>query len=163
MTGQATRPQRRPDGAALVIAVMLAAVGGTFIVQGRASPDNGGYSGVGSGDAPIFVGVVLVLLAIAHVVKGLRSGPVGLPVQHLGPVGLIVGGLLLQLVLLRITGFSIASGLLFACTASAFGHRNPAISVPVGIVLAIAVYGVFDQLLRLNLPAGWLELTIFGS
>ena len=35
--------------------------------------------------------------------------------------------------------------------------------MPVGIVLALVIYGIFDQLLKLNLPAGSLETLIFGG
>jgi putative tricarboxylic transport membrane protein len=79
------------------------------------------------------------------------------------PILFIIGGLALQLALLHVLGFSIASGLLFACTAAAFGKRNFAISLPAGIAFALGVYGVFDQLLKLNLPAGFLETLIFGG
>ena len=75
----------------------------------------------------------------------------------------IVAGLALQLVLLRPLGFSIASGLLFALTAAGFGKRNLTLTLPIGLGLALQIYGVFDQLLRLKLPAGLLETLIFGG
>lgn len=87
----------------------------------------------------------------------------GVPRQNPVPILFIIGGLALQLVLLHPLGCSIASGLLFACTAAAFGKRNFAISLPVGIGFALGVCGVFDQLLKLNLPAGFLETLIFGG
>jgi putative tricarboxylic transport membrane protein len=79
------------------------------------------------------------------------------------PILYILGGLALQLALLHPLGFSIASGLLFACTAAAFGKRNVALTLPIGIGFALVVYGVFDQLLKLNLPAGVPETLIFGG
>lgn len=163
MSGFQTATERRPDGAAFIIAAILAALGGLLIWQGLSIPDKGGYAGVGSGDAPVFVGAVLLLLAVAHVVKGLKARPEGVVRQQPVPVLFILGGLGLQLVLLKPLGFAIASGLLFACTAAAFGKRNFALSLPVGIGFALMVYGVFDQLLKLNLPAGFLEHLIFGG
>jgi putative tricarboxylic transport membrane protein len=163
MSGFAPVTGRRPDGAAFIIAAILAGLGTLMIWQGRAIPDKGGYAGIGSGDAPVFVGVCLWLLALTHVWKGLRHGAPGLQRQQPVPVLFIIGGLALQLILLHPLGFSIASGLLFACTAAAFGRRNFAISLPVGIAFALAVYGVFDQLLKLNLPAGLPEILIFGG
>jgi putative tricarboxylic transport membrane protein len=163
MSGFAPVTGRRPDGAAFIIAAILAGLGTLMIWQGRAIPDKGGYAGIGSGDAPVFVGVCLWLLALTHVWKGLRHGATGLQRQQPVPVLFIIGGLALQLILLHPLGFSIASGLLFACTAAAFGRRNFAISLPVGIAFALAVYGVFDQLLKLNLPAGLPEILIFGG
>ncbi len=49
----------------------------------------------------------------------------------------IVGGLVLQLLLLKPLGFSIATGLLFALTAAGFGKRKLWITIPVGIVLCL--------------------------
>ncbi len=163
MTGLPSATSRRPDGAAFFIAALLAAIGGLLIWQGRGIPDKGGYAGIGSGDMPVFVGAVLIVLALCHVIKGLRQMASPIPQQQRLPVLLIVGGLIVQLVLLQPLGFSIASGLLFAATAAAFGKRNLLVSVPVGIALGLVVYGTFDRLLRLNLPGGMLENLIFGG
>jgi putative tricarboxylic transport membrane protein len=163
MSGFDPATGRRPDGAAFIIAVLLAGLGTLLIWEGRSIPDKGGYAGIGSGHAPVFVGVCLWLLALAHVWKGLRHGATAIARQQPVPVLFITGGLALQLVLLHPLGFSIASGLLFACTAAAFGKRNFAISLPVGIGFALVIYGIFDKLLKLNLPAGFLENLIFGG
>ena len=155
--------QRRPDGAALFIAFGLAALGSVLIWQGFAIPDKGGYAGVGSGGLPKFIGFGLLALALGHVITAVR---VGGPVQmrpHYVPVLWVIGGLGLQLILLRLAGFSIASGLLFACTATGFGKRNLALTIPVGVGLSLLIYGVFDQLLKLKLPSGFLETLIFGG
>jgi putative tricarboxylic transport membrane protein len=163
MSGFDPATTRRPDGAAFVIAALLAAVGTLLVWQGFVIPDKGGYAGVGSGDMPIFVGACLWCLALTHVWKGLRHGAPAIPRQQPVPILFITGGLALQLILLHPLGFSIASGILFAMTAAAFGRRNFAISLPVGIGFALVIYGVFDQLLKLNLPAGFPETLIFGG
>lgn len=163
MSGSAPVTGRRPDGAAFIIAAVLAGLGTLLIWQGSVIPDKGGYAGIGSGHAPVFVGIVLWLLGLTHVWTGLRVGARAVPRQQVAPVLFILGGLALQLILLHPLGFSIASGLLFACTAAAFGKRNFALSLPVGIAFALAVYGVFDQLLKLNLPAGFPETLLFGG
>ena len=163
MNGFDPETGRRPDGAAFIIAALLAGLGTLAIWQGAALPDKGGYAGIGSGEAPIFVGACLWLLAVGHIWKGIRHAAPRVPRQQPVPILFIVCGLALQLVLLHPLGFSIASGLLFACTAAAFGKRNFALTLPVGIAFALAVYGVFDQLLALNLPAGFPETLIFGD
>jgi putative tricarboxylic transport membrane protein len=163
MSGFDPATGRRPDGAAFFIAALLAGIGTLMIWQGLIIPDKGGYAGIGSGDLPVFIGLCLWLLAAAHVWKGLRQAAPGIPRQQPVPVLFIAAGLLLQLILLHPLGFSIASGLLFACTAAAFGKRNFALTLPVGFVFAFVVYGVFDQLLKLNLPAGVPETLIFGG
>lgn len=163
MTGYTPATQRRPDGAALTMAAILAALGALLIWQGRAIPDKGGYAGIGSGDLPVFIGGMLLLLALAHVIKAFRSPRDAVARQQPLPVLFIVGGLMLQLMLLKPLGFSIASGLLFACTAAAFGKRNLALTLPIGIGFAFVIYGIFDQILQLNLPAGFPETLIFGG
>ncbi len=163
MSGFRPSTERRPDGAAFIIAAVLAALGALLIWQGQVIPDKGGYAGIGSGAAPVFVGVVLLILAAAHVVKGLRHGATGIARQQPVPVLFILAGLALQLILLHPLGFSIASGILFACTAAAFGKRNFALTLPIGVAFALIVFGVFDQLLKLNLPVGFPETLIFGG
>jgi putative tricarboxylic transport membrane protein len=153
----------RPNGAAFIVAAGLAALGALLIWQGNTIPDKGGYAGIGSGDMPKFIGWGLVALAIGHVASGLRHSAEPRERQMIVPVLLIIAGLALQLVLLKPLGFSVASALLFACTAAAFGKRNLVLTLPIGIGFAFAVYVVFDQLLRLNLPAGLLENLIVGG
>jgi putative tricarboxylic transport membrane protein len=155
--------QRRPDGAALFIAFGLAVLGSVLIWQGFSIPDKGGYAGIGSGGLPKFIGFGLIGLALCHVVTALQvGGPAQIRPQYV-PVLWVILGLVLQLILLRLAGFSIASGLLFACTAAGFGKRNLALTVPIGVGLSLLIYGVFDQLLKLKLPAGFLETLIFGG
>ena len=101
MTGSGPATGRRPDGAAFIIAAILAGLGTLLIWQGLGIPEKGGYAGVGSGDAPVFIGICLWLLALAHVWKGLRRGATAIARQQPVPVLFITGGLALQLVLLH--------------------------------------------------------------
>ncbi len=156
-------PARRPDGAALVIAAALAALGLLLGVQGAGIEEKGGYAGVGSGDLPRFLGFGLVLLAAAHVFSAFRYAGKAVMRPQIGPVLWVIAGLTLQVLLLRPLGFSIASGLLFALTAAGFGKRNLALTIPIGVGLSLAIYGIFDQLLKLRLPAGFLETLLFGG
>jgi hypothetical protein len=50
----------------------------------------------------------------------------------------------------------------FAYTAAAFGKRQFLITLPIGIILAFCLYGVFDVVLKLNLPGGLWETLIYG-
>jgi putative tricarboxylic transport membrane protein len=69
----------------------------------------------------------------------------------------IIGGLLAQMALLRVAGFSIATGVLFALTARGFGRGPLWKSLPIGVVFAFVIYVVFARGLQLSLPAGPLE------
>lgn len=158
-----TANERRPHRAAFIIAALLAAVGAVLLWQGFVIPDKGGYAGMGSGGLPKFIGAGLLILSACHIYTGLKGqGGTPAPVQML-PVLWIAAGLLLQLLLLKPAGFAVASGLLFAFTAAGFGKRRFHITLPIGVALALAIYGVFDQLLKLKLPAGLLETLIFGG
>ncbi len=168
MTGPGSNPaqskERRPDGAALLIALGLAAFGAVMIWDASSIPDKSGYSGVGAAAMPKFVGIVLLVLAALTALTGLRgtAGP-RVPQQQATPILWIVAGMLSIVFLVHPLGFTIASGILFACTAFAFGKRNMALTLPVGLVVSLLIYGVFDQILKLNLPAGIPETLVFGN
>lgn len=154
---------RRPDGAAFIIAALLIGLGAVLFWDAMRLPQDGGYAGVGPASMPRIVGGGLIVLGILTAITGYRDGPRRVPPQRLGAVGWVLGGLVLQLLLLKPQGFSIAAALLCACTAAAFGKRNLALTLPLGLVFALAIYALFDGVLKLNLPAGWLETAIFGG
>ena len=153
--------KRGADWPALAIAAFLAIVGGVMLWDAARLADLGGYSGIGPATIPRVVGAGLILLAIWTVAAAFRRDFPEREKQHFGPVFWIIAGLALQLVLLRVAGFSIATGILFAFTARAFGKRNLALSLPIGIVLSFVVWAIFSQLLMLHLPAGPLERLFF--
>jgi putative tricarboxylic transport membrane protein len=155
------KTEGRPNGAAFIIAAGLAGLGALLIWQGVVIPDKGGYAGIGSGAAPKAIGAVLILLALGHVYTGAKTTALPHDHQNWRAILWILVGLLGQLFLLKPLGFTIASGILFACTARAMGYRNIALALGAGLILAFGVYGVFDGLLKLNLPAGWLEHIIY--
>lgn len=159
----ALQPQdkRRPDVAALAIAAGLVVIAGVMLWDSARLADLGGYSGVGPASVPRVVGFALIGLAVWTAVEALRGDFPERPAQQPAPVLWIVAGLAVQLLLLQVAGFSIATGLLFASTARAFGKRNLAMTLPVGIVVSFAVWVIFSQLLMLHLPAGPLEQLIF--
>ena len=101
MTSAHSTTERRPNGAAYIIAAGLVALGILLVWQGRGIPDKGGYAGIGSGDIPQIIGWMLLALAVAHIITGLRKGGMARPHQEFIPVLWIVGGLALQLILLK--------------------------------------------------------------
>jgi len=154
---------RRPDRAAFAIALVLAALGVLLITEAGRIPDKAGYAGIGSGGVLWLIGGGLVLLALGTAAAGLRGGFVEVPAQKAGPVLWIAGGIVAQIVLVFWAGFTIGAGALFACTAAGFGERRFHVSVPAGLALGFLVYAVFDQVLKLNLPAGLPERLVFGN
>lgn len=149
--------QGRPDGAALVIAALLAGLAAVILWKTSAMPVTAQYARVGPTTVPYVLSGVLMLLAIGHVVTAFRHGMPPREADRPGPMLWIVAGLVLQMLLLKPLGFSIATGLLFAFTARGFGRGPLWLTVPIGIVLSLVLWLIFSGLLKLSLPAGPLE------
>ena len=74
----------------------------------------------------------------------------------------IIGGLVLQMLLLKTAGFAIATGLLFAFAARGFGTRAALVHHPARHrAVASSIWLIFAGLLNLSLPAGPLEQLFF--
>lgn len=158
--GSPNTDQRRPDRAALVIGLALGALG--IIVGLNAHGLSGStYARIGPSTFPYAVAGALVILAIWTIVEAWRGEFPERDHDEFGPIAWIVAGLAAQLLLLNYAGFSIATGLLFAFTARAFGKRKLWMTIPIGIVLSFAIWIMFTQVLRLSLPAGPLERLLF--
>lgn len=156
-------PERRPSRAAFVIAAGLAALAAVLLWDAAGLRQDGGYAGVGPADVPRLIAGGLIVLAALTALTGLRgTAPAAEPQNH-GPMAWLLGGLALQLLLLHPAGFVVSGGLLFGFTARAFGKRPLWLTVLVGFAIALLIYGVFDRLLKLNLPGGPLEQAIFGG
>jgi putative tricarboxylic transport membrane protein len=157
-----TQGKRRPDRAALVIAAALLILG--IVVGWDASRlgAGGAYARVGPQTIPYVIAIILIGLGIWTAFEAWRGDFPAREHQEARPVLWIVAGLLIQLLLIRVTGFSIATGLLFACVARGFGERRLWLSVPFGIILAAAVWFVFARGLQLTLPAGPPEQALIG-
>ncbi|MEZ2221698.1 tripartite tricarboxylate transporter TctB family protein [Rhizobium sp. RCC_161_2] len=148
---------RRPDRAALVIAAFLAALAGLIFWDSSRLAKIASYSGIGPASIPLVIAGGLLFLSAWTVLAALRGDFPVRERQEVAPVVWIVGGLAAQMLLLKPLGFSIATGLLFAATAAAFGKRKLWISIPLGIALCLGVWLIFSGLLQLSLPAGPLE------
>jgi putative tricarboxylic transport membrane protein len=161
-TEQAPGEPRRPDGAALAIAAGLAILAAVILWDALNLPASGGaYARVGPKTFPIVVGIGLLALAVWTAFAAMRREFPEREEQHFPPMLWIVAGLAAQLLLLKLAGFSIATGLLFAATAKAFGKGPLWMTIPIGIILSFAVWIVFARLLQLSLPAGPLENLFF--
>jgi putative tricarboxylic transport membrane protein len=147
---------RRADGAALLIAAALFAVAAVLVWDASRLGGAATYARIGPQIAPQVVALCLAGLGVWTVAAFRRDFPAREP-QELRPVLWIVGGLVAQLALLRITGFSIATGVLFGFVAYGLGRRPLWIGIPAGILLALIIWIVFARGLALHLPGGPLE------
>jgi putative tricarboxylic transport membrane protein len=149
--------KRRPDWAALVIAAALAVVAGVIAWSTASHGVGGNYARVGPTTFPYFIAAAFFGLAIWTAFEAFRGDFPPREHQQISPILWIVGGLAAQMLLLKVAGFSIATGLLFAATARAFGRGPLWQTIPIGIVLSLVIWIIFAKGLQLSLPAGPLE------
>lgn len=149
-----------PDKAVLVIAAGLALLAGVIIWSTASMGSGGAYSRVGPTTFPYAIAAVLLVLAACTVVSAWRGGFPKREPEAIAPVIWIVGGLIGQMLLLKVAGFSIATGILFAATARAFGRGPLWLTFPIGVVLSFIVWFIFSKGLQLTLPAGPFEKLI---
>lgn len=154
--------ERRPDGAAFIIALVLVALGALLIWDGGRIPNKAGYSGVGPGDVPKLIGYGLVFLGFGTAWQGWKNPGPRRPKQQPVPLLWLLGGMIVMVATIHTIGFALGATILFTCSAAAFGERRFHIAVPAGFVLGLFIYAVFDVLLQLNLPGGPIEMLIFG-
>jgi putative tricarboxylic transport membrane protein len=152
-----TSERRRPDWAALVIAAGLLVLAAIVVVDIQRLGDIASYARIGPQTVPYGIAAGLAGLSIWTVAEALRADFPEREHQEFRPVIWIVAGLLAQLVLLRLVGFSIATGVLFGCVAYGLGRKAMWIGIPAGILLALVVWVIFALGLSLSLPAGPLE------
>ncbi len=160
---QESAPQdkaRAADKPVLVIAAGLALLSGVIAWSTASMGGGGAYSRVGPTTFPYAIAGVLMVLAICTAVAGLRGSFPRREPERAAPVLWIVGGLAGQMLLLKVTGFSIATGVLFAATTRAFGRGPLWMTFIIGIVLSFVVWFIFAKGLQLTLPAGPFEQLI---
>lgn len=160
MSSAEPKLSRRPDGAALVIAAILAAIAAVIIWQTSQMRVPPIQARVGPTVFPYVIAGGMILLAIGTVISAVRRGFPERPDDNYVPIAWIIAGLVAQLLLLGFAGFSIATGVLFAFTAKAFGRGPLWQTIPIGIVFAFLVWFAFAKGLQLSLPAGPLERLI---
>jgi putative tricarboxylic transport membrane protein len=149
--------RRRPDWAALPIALALFAMAAAIIWDMARLANVATYARIGPQTVPYAIAICLVGLGIWAALEAWRGDFPEREPQELRSVIWIVAGLMAQLVLLRPTGFSIATGVLFGLVAYGLGRKPLHIGIPVGIVLSFIVWVIFARGLQLSLPAGPIE------
>ncbi|MDB5622659.1 MAG: tripartite tricarboxylate transporter TctB family protein [Devosia sp.] len=114
---------------------------------------------------PLLISAALTLNGVALIFKALR-GQIDdnewLELQFL-PVLVILGGLTASFFLLETAGWVICSAITFTVTASAFGERRQGINVSVGLIIGVLSFYIFNNLLGLSLPGGWIIDNYFSN
>jgi putative tricarboxylic transport membrane protein len=156
--GAATGKERRPDRAALVIALLLIAIGAAVAWDAaHMRAGAGSYSRIGPTAFPYAIAAGLLVLGLLTAVQALREEPALREQLAYPPIFWIAGGLFAQIALLPYAGFSVATGAVFAATAKAFGRGPLWLTYPIGVAISLVVWLFFSKALQLILPAGPLE------
>ncbi|HEX5128488.1 MAG TPA: tripartite tricarboxylate transporter TctB family protein [Usitatibacter sp.] len=145
--------------AAGVLAIGAAVFGGSFFL-----PTAGGYAQVGPGVVPRLVGIAILLVGGFLMYEALAGGfrdvdeeaEAKVPMDWLS-FAWVSGGILAYGLLIEHLGFVFASASLFVMVARGFNSRRWLLNALVGLVLASAVFAVFNYGLGLTLPAGVLK------
>lgn len=142
--------------AQLVVAIGVLGLGVLFGSATFLLPEAPGYSQVGPGMVPAVVSIGLLVCGGVLALEVLRGGLRAMPVPEGGafasrPLVWVVGGLVLHAMLIGTAGFIVASTLLFAFVARAFGSNRYLRDGLVGLILAGSLYWLFTQVLRLSL------------
>jgi putative tricarboxylic transport membrane protein len=155
--------KRRADRAALIIAAGLLVIAAVVAWDASRLGTGGAYARIGPQTIPYVIAICLAGLGAWTIFEALRGDFPEREEQEYRPVLWIIGGLVAQIVLLRIVGFSIATGALFGLVATGLGKKPLWLSIPIGIVLSLIVWIAFAKGLSLSLPAGPIENAIVAA
>ena len=154
-----TAPSRL-DQAGLVIALILLALAAAVFWDMNRLELNAVY-GIGPKAMPILVGTGLALLGIGNAVIAVRGDLPKRESADMTAILLILGGLAGLIALIALGGgFILATAVLFAAVARAFGRHAILADLLIGLVLGILAYLLFAKLLGLTLPVGPIERLI---
>jgi len=151
---------RRPDGAAFVIAVVLAVIAAIIIWQTSLMRVPPIQARVGPTVFPYVIAAGLILLSIGTAISAFRGQFPAREKDNYRPMLWIIAGLLGQMFLIGWAGFSIGTAILFAFTAKGFGRGPLWQTIPIGFVLAFVIWFIFSRGLQLSLPMGPIERLI---
>lgn len=120
---------------------------------------------IGPAFFPLLIAFGLAVNAVALFRQALR-GKVAveqwLP-HDMAPVLIVLAGLVMQMALLATAGWIMATTLLFATVARAFGSRRVALDLLIGFVLSAASFYMFNEVLGLSLPEGSIVETLMND
>lgn len=160
---------RSPGGVAvpeLLLAIGVIALGLFFGLGALAINVSPGYARVGPRAFPIAIAAGLIAAGAwlaADALRGKRAQPAeeedadaDQPTDTRALATLVVA-LVVNILLMDLAGFVVASTALFWLGARAFGSRRWLRDALVGLALSVAAYLIFNRLLGLTLPAGVLR------
>jgi len=159
----------RPDPADLGAGLFVLGLGAIGAWQALVIPTSPIYAQVGPKLVPWLIAAALVALGVLLSALALRGGwSRGLEdaqdrrAPNLRALGLMLAGLLANLVLIGPFGFTIAATAQFVLVAAAFRSRAHPRNAAIAFVVALSAYTLFVKALGVNIGAGVVEGLVFG-
>lgn len=147
----------KPDRAGMAIAIFLLAVAAVIAWDSTTLQLAPTY-GLGPKMMAYVVATGMAVIGIANLIMAWQGGFPERESYDPKAVALILGGFAALIAIIAFGGgFIVATAVLFAATAAAFGRKAVHIDLIIGLVLGVVVYLVFDKVLTLSLPAGPIE------
>lgn len=144
-----------------LIGVGLMACAAAVLWQTFAIPVSPMYSKVGPRVFPYMTVGGLAILAVLLMIAAARGGwqpdeEKDTPTDWRA-MGLVVAGLVANVLLIQPLGFTVASVVMFVLVCLGFGSRHPLRDALIALVLALAAYFGFARALGVNIGAGLVE------
>jgi len=160
----------RPDRADLGAGLFVLGLGVMGVWQALVIPTSPLYSQVGPKLVPWLVAIGLLGLGALLSLAALRGGwsATLMEVEEAPPanpraIGLLLAGLLANLLLIVPAGFTVAATVQFALVAAAFGSRRHLRNLLIAFAASLGAYTLFVKLLGVNIGAGLVEALVFGA
>jgi putative tricarboxylic transport membrane protein len=168
--GQAARMRTLPRWRSLRLdpelglsAFLLVFGAGVLIAAAAIAPDLSHRGPVGPRAVPVFLGVGLCLIAVAHAVDVLRGGhgeaEAGEDIELGTPpdwrtVATLGAGFVSNILLVDVIGWPLSGALMFWIGARALGSKHALRDAGIAVALGVASYELFARLLAIPLPGG---------
>lgn len=157
----ADSPTREGRTGQLLVGLAVLLFGALVLWAAGDLPFEAGYAGIGPGALPRITGILLLVCGVMLIWLAWTRGFPGVDEAAERALGFhwpgflwVSGGLLAYGLLIEPASFIVASTVLFAMVARGFGSRRLLRDALIGLVLALAVYGMFSIGLKIQLPVG---------
>jgi putative tricarboxylic transport membrane protein len=151
----------RPAFGETIIAAGVLLLAAVIYWQTAAIPVSPIYAKVGPTVIPAIAAIGLGLLGLLLLVSALRGGWQPQEEKEIAPdyvaLAWIGAGLMLNVLLIGLAGFTVASVILFVCVARGFGSRAILRDALIGAAFALLAYFGFAKTLGINIGAGFVE------
>jgi putative tricarboxylic transport membrane protein len=128
--------------------------------------DIGTFRNAGTGMFPLFLGILLMILSVAFILRIFFQGQAGqvkkeTPIESSGsPIQLILflGTMALATLFFNQLGYPLTSFLLMVALLRILGIKRWGLNILISVVTAVGSYFLFVQWLNIPMPKGWIGL-----